>query len=125
MSENFAAQKLQNVTMDDLLTNPHSFGLPTFKEYCQLRERQFQIQREELIAAIDRGSNNLTKIKKHRYFIGGYECKTLEQVERLAIEMNVDIYSMRDDGSLPYRAESVDSGRELNGEIHIHFFGPT
>src|SRR6185437_3856001 len=104
---------------EEIYTNPNKFGMPTLHEYVKIRDEKMRKQRLALLESIDRGAHNLHKIKKYKFYIGNYQCSSLEQVERIAQEMGVDIYGM--DGTLPYKAEVVDNGG-LYGEIIVRFF---
>lgn len=69
--------------MDDILDNPHKYGLPTIQEFAANPQRWKQGV-EELFEVVDRGSTQLNRlIRKHEYVILGYKTDKLEEVQRI------------------------------------------
>jgi hypothetical protein len=78
--ERFAAVTDPN----EVLENPHYYGLPTFEEFAKNSEK-YVGREDDAFAQVDAGSKQLDRhVKKHIYEIEGYRCKTLEEVEQVA-----------------------------------------
>jgi hypothetical protein len=70
-------------SLDDMIDNPHKYGLPTIEEFSKNPEK-FRTGVESLFEVADKGSTNLNRlIRKHEYRIMGYKCKTLEEVQKI------------------------------------------
>lgn len=83
------------LTIEDLERDPHKFGLPTFEEFSKNPEKWRKVP-DELFALVDVGSTNGLKnlVVAHEYEVSGYKCKTLEEVERVALNEGMDIKMM-------------------------------
>jgi hypothetical protein len=110
--------------LDDLMANAEDIkeavklGAPTFEEYCKnpkWRERLYG-KPDQLFGAVDRGSENLQLyVQKHRYQLDGYECKSLEEVERVALSQGLDPWKLK------IQPELVDlGGRKC--DLLVRFF---
>lgn len=76
-------------TIEDLAENPNKYGMPTFEEFRKNKEK-WMGRADEEIAAIDKGDPMLKC--KQRYFIESYRVDSLEQAERIAIDMGYDLF---------------------------------
>ncbi len=77
-------------SIEELVENPSKYGMPTFDEFIK-NKRKYLGSKEEMLESIDRG-DPLTKLK-HRYYVEGYRVETLEQAERLALDMGFNLYN--------------------------------
>lgn len=97
--------KFKDAAFEDLVQNPNKFGLPTFEEFKNNREKWLG-KRDDSFDQVDKGSKNLSRmVKKQKYEIAGRKCKSLEEVERVAhCELGIDI------DKLDYRPELIPQG---------------
>ena len=78
-------------TLENILANPAAFGLPTFHEFAKDPDA-YSDSKNDRLGRVDRSSvifKNL--IEKQVYKIAGFEVKTLEEVDRIAREENIDL----------------------------------
>lgn len=78
-----------NVTIDDIAENPTKFGMPTLDEFTRNKEKWMGRDDDE-IAAIDRGDPVLGC--RQRYYIENYRVESLEQAERIARDMGLNLF---------------------------------
>ena len=106
---------------DEFFANPAKLGLPTFDEY----KRNPQYYREKMIgrdddnfATIDKADTRVKPlIRKQKYFLDGMECKSLEDVERIAKMEGTPINQLTWKPELiPHAGGSCD--------VHINFKSP-
>ena len=87
-------KKLGDANLEDVMEDPKSFGLPSFDEFVKNPETLLG-RDDERLQEVDRGSNNLNKVVRRQiYEIEGYRCKTLEEVERVAKNMGINLREM-------------------------------
>ena len=68
-----------------------SVGFPTFDEYRKNPEK-YTGRADASLAEVDRGSTNLNRlVRKHIYEIEGYKCNSLEEVEKVAASIGIDL----------------------------------
>ena len=68
--------------------------IPTFEEYKANRDR-FLGRDDDALAQIDAGSQALKKVvTKYIYEIEGYRCRSLEEVERVAISQGIPLHAL-------------------------------
>ena len=80
---------LQN--KNDLSDFGESVGMPSFDEYCKNQEKWLG-RDDDSLAEVERGSIQLDRcVKRHIYEIEGYRCKSLEEVERVAKSMGINL----------------------------------
>lgn len=86
------AEKLAEVKdIEEIMSDPTAYGLPTFEEFAKNSEKYLGRDDEKLGLA-DAGSRNLEKhVQRHIYEIEGYRCKTLEEVERIAKSQGIPL----------------------------------
>jgi len=113
---------MDNLTIDDIMQDPHKFGAPTFDEYCRDRDK-YQGRWDDTFSAIDQGSrlglqNHLTRMK---YEIDGIRCDSLEEVEKRAIDLGLDLSIAMTNGDLSFHPEVQDQGGQ-RCEIMVRFF---
>lgn len=90
----------------DLFINPNKYGVPTFEEFQKNPER-FRGRWDDKFAQVDAGSRMLDRVvKKHVYEVEGVRCRSLEECERVAAEMGIDLKSREYD----YRAMLIPQG---------------
>ena len=77
--------------LTEIEENPHAFGLPTFDEYSKRRDHyqeKFYGRADDVLSWADGGSKLLGRnVKRHIYEIEGYRCRTLEELQRVALSM--------------------------------------
>ena len=77
--------------LDDIYDDPTAFGLPTFDEFRRNSEKYLG-RDDDRLAEVSRGSTQLDKhVQKHIYEIEGYRCKSLEEVERIALSQGIQL----------------------------------
>ena len=87
-------KQLSEATFDDVMEDPKKFGLPTFDEFAKNPDTLFG-REDERLQEVERGSTNLNRVvKRYIYEIEGYRCKSLEEVERVARSMGIDLREM-------------------------------
>lgn len=92
MSEKLKA--LGESTFQEVMEDPKKFGLPTFDEFVKNPDTLFG-REDERLQEVERGSTNLNRVvKRYIYEIEGYRCKSLEEVERVARSMGIDLREM-------------------------------
>lgn len=81
-----------DITLDDIISNPKDFGAPTFEEFAKNPEK-WKFASEHVLNMVDVGSLGPLKkfIAKQTYEIAGYKCDSLEEVERIAKNEGYDI----------------------------------
>lgn len=95
---------LADLTADDILEDPKAFGMPTFEEFTKNREKYLG-RDEESLEQVDKGGINVRKVtQRHIYEIEGYRCKTLEEVQKVAGSMGIDLKK------LDYRPQFIPCG---------------
>lgn len=87
----------------EIFDDPTSFGMPTFDEFCRNRER-YMGRDDDRLAEVDRGSRTMDRAKRYVYELEGYRCRTLEEVERVALSQGI---ALRE---LDYRPEVQQAG---------------
>ena len=98
---------------DDLVKDPKKYGLPTFEEFCK-NPKAFRKNPEESFLHAETGSTIFYKNVKHRWFIDGFECKSLEEVERIARDQGYEI------SDLDLEPEIIPAGGG-KAEFHVKF----
>ena len=84
-------KQLADATFDDVMEDPTKFGLPTFDEFAKNPDLLFG-KEDERLAEVERGSTNLNRVvKRYVYEIEGYRCKSLQEVERVARSMGINL----------------------------------
>jgi hypothetical protein len=90
--------------IDDILEKPSRFGLPTFEEFKKNPEKYLG-RDDEALASVDEAGFMLKNIlKRVKFEIEGYRCKTLEEVERVAKNQGIPLKE------LDYYAQLVPQG---------------
>ena len=107
--------------IEEVMANPAALGLPTFEQFKrspQFYKEKFGIVKDDDFACVDKADAKFKPlIKKQRYFFDGFECKSLEEVERVANSNGVPI------DQLKWAPEIVPL---VGGkcEVHVHFKTP-
>lgn len=74
---------MQIESFDDLLKDPNKFGVPTFEQFRK-NPKLFRVDPEEAFICAENGSTIFKKDISYRFFLDSYECKNLEEVQRIA-----------------------------------------
>ena len=109
----------ESATTSDLMNNPEKFGAPTFEQF-KARRNHYKKNHNTSFGNIEKGgdiSNRFTK--KQIYELGGYRCKTLEEVERVALQMGLSLETLSD----KYQAQFIPLGGG-QAEVLVKFMTP-
>lgn len=96
--------------IQDLIDNPTRYGVPTFEEFIK-NKRKWMGSKDDVLASVDRGDHILKNTYRHKYFVEGYRVDSLEQAERIALDMGFNLY---DDFILDPQLKHDESGRLIN-----------
>ncbi len=99
----------ESATTHDLQNNPLKYGAPTLKNFIK-RLDYYRNGYEKTFGRVDKGGAIANKFTKKQIFeIEGYRCKTLEEVERVAGDMGLDLDALKYQGHcLPLGGGSAD-----------------
>lgn len=75
--------------LEELMSNPGRWGVPTLDEFTRNREK-YMGRPDDEIAAIDRGDRMLGC--RQRYYVEQYRVTSLEQAERIAMDMGLSLF---------------------------------
>jgi len=96
--------KFHGISTDDIAQNPHKYGAPTFEEFKRNREKYIG-RWDDGFSQIERGPDRFRKdLRKIHYEIEGVRCKTLEEVEKRAAEMGINLNTEK------YQPEMIPQG---------------
>lgn len=100
--------------ISDLVERPHDYGFFTFEEFVKNRDKIVGPGPEqEALACVEKGGTLFNRYtKRHVYEVGGYRCKTLEEVERVARAQGIPINH--------FKATIIDQGCG-KGDILVKF----
>lgn len=88
----------------EIFDNPEDFGMPSFDEFCKNREK-YMGREDDRLNEVERGSQTMrSNVARHVYELEGYRCKSLEEVERVAREMGINLRE------LDYRPQVQQAG---------------
>jgi hypothetical protein len=96
--------RLKEIKVNDIYENPKSFGMPTFEEFKKNPERWTGRSDASLAEVSEGGLEVKSKYRKQTYEIEGYRCKTLEEVERIALSQGIKLKE------LDYRPQMIPQG---------------
>lgn len=89
-----ATKKLSEATFHEIVENPKAYGMPTFDEFVKNPDL-LNGREDERLQEVERGSVNLNRVvKRYIYEIEGYRCRSLEEVERIARSMGLNLREM-------------------------------
>lgn len=114
-TNNKQLEKLATAEFNDIWDNPSDYGMPSFDE-CVKKPELLLGREDEVLAQADKGSVILKEVTKHKYYMEGYECQSLHEVERIARNMG---YNLRD---LDYVSELKwgSNGKYINEVRYFH-----
>jgi len=75
--------------LEDLAETPNKYGMPTFEQYVQNREK-YNGRYDEVITSVDNG-DKLTGCRQ-KYYVDNYRVESLEQAERIASDMGLNLH---------------------------------
>jgi len=101
-------------TIDQFLETPEQFGFCSFEDFRRNKEKWMGRPDDE-VAAIDRGDHILGC--KQKYIIEGYPVRSLEEAERVAREMGLNLFS--DCLFKPQVRHELGSRRHFYTEVNI------
>ena len=101
-----------DLTMEDLFANPNKYGVPTFEQFCANPDA-WRKSADEALEQVDIGSvlGLKNRVEKMTYEVAGYNCKTLEEAQRVALNEGWDLRKIE------YKPEIRDQG---GGKCIIH-----
>lgn len=108
-------ERLATSDVVDILEDPTSFGMPTFKQFCANPDK-WRRPADEILRSVDLGSTTLKSLRKHAYYFEAYPCKSLEEVERIAAAEGV----LAEQLQLKVGLETLGDGYKA----HCHFYRP-
>lgn len=85
----------QSADFDEIMSNPEKFGAPTFEQFKANRDKWLG-RWDDKFAEVDRGSRmpGLGRmIKKYKYQVEHYTCDSLEECEKVALSLGIDLQS--------------------------------
>lgn len=89
---------------NDIIKDPKKYGAPTFEEYCADPEK-WRGRADEVFSTIDNQKSILRdRFNKIIYKINGYECKTIEKVQSVAMDMGIEMHE------LDYKIQLIPQG---------------
>lgn len=107
-----------DTTIEDIMKEPSKYGMPTFSQFKNNRHKYLGRPDEKLSQA-DAGSQILGRyVKRQTYECMGYKCKTIEEVERVALQHGIEIKD------LVYHPELIPLGGNW-ADLHVRFFSKT
>ena len=84
-------KKFADATFEDVMRDPTAYGMPTFDEFAKNPETLLG-RDDDRLTEVERGSTNLNRVvKRYIYEIEGYRCKSLQEVERIAKSMGINL----------------------------------
>lgn len=99
-----AIERLREIDVNDILADPHQFGMPTFDEFKKNPEKWLG-RDDELLSSADVGCDRIKNVvKRHIYEIEGYRTRKLEEVERIAESQGIPLKQ------LDYRPQIIPLG---------------
>lgn len=112
--EILAFKRYQEVqAFKEVIENPRAFGCPTFEEFENARTK-YMGKSDDVLASAEHGSDLFRKfVRKQKYLIKGYEAKTTEEVERIALSEGMVIKD------LEYIPQMIDIGGG-KWDVHVH-----
>ncbi len=98
------AERFRDASYSDVVSNPSSFGAPTFDEFRKNREKYIG-RDDEALGQVDKLGDLTRKfVQKVIYEIEGYRCSTLEEVEKIASNQGIPLRE------LDYRPHVIPMG---------------
>jgi hypothetical protein len=84
-------KKFETADINEVLEDPTKFGMPSFDDFCKNQDK-YMGRDDDVFSETDRGCQQLGRVvKRHIYEIEGYRCKTLEEVERIALDKGIKL----------------------------------
>lgn len=83
------------LTLEDVMADPKRYGAPTFQEFCKNPDA-WRGKETFTLDSISNGSLVIQQlIKTMTYKIDGYKCRTLEEVEKIALNQGYDLRTLK------------------------------
>lgn len=83
------AEKLSEVSLDEIMSSPEEYGMPTFDQFRKNPDN-YRKRSDHTLEIVERGSQLIGgSIEKYEFWIYGYKCKTLHEVQRIAGNMGI------------------------------------
>jgi len=87
-------EALNSAAIEEVVQDPSKFGAPTFEQF-RANYVKYMGKEDDLFAKVERGSELLkTRIKKYKFEVFGYKCKTLEDAEKVIRDYGFKINEM-------------------------------
>lgn len=109
----------ESAATNDLMANPEKYGAPTFEQF-KARRDHYKKNHNTSFGNIERGGEIANRFtKKQIYEINGYRCKTLEEVEKVALSMGLNLQTLSNN----YQAQFLPLGGG-QAEVLVKFMTP-
>jgi len=97
--------------MKDIVEDPKKYGAPSFEDFCKDPDSYTKALDDVLAATDDSLKSHRQLLRRQKYFYEGYECRTLEEVEKCAL--NDGINTKEDLDCLPQWVDVVGGEFDL------------
>jgi len=85
---------------EEILQDPTKFGAPTFEEFSRCPEKYLG-RDDDALSSVDNVDSCLkNRMKKVRFEIEGFRCRTIEEVERVALANGIPVRELDYTGHL-------------------------
>lgn len=109
----------ESATTQDIMEQPEKFGAPTLEQFRKKRDF-YQKNHNSVFGRIDTGGKITNRFtKKQKFEIDGYRCNTLEEVERVARDMGLNLDAIAKE----YKAEFIPLGGG-QADVLVRFMSP-
>lgn len=79
-----------DLTMDELMSNPHKYGFCTLEEFSKNPDKWRQ-KKTEVLDAVDNSTQVFRQyVRKQIYEVCGYQTESVEELERIALNEGID-----------------------------------
>jgi hypothetical protein len=85
-------ENFRSADVNDLANNPEKYGVPSWSDYKKNPDKySLDIFNERVFAELDNGASGPLRsyIRTHIYYIKGYKCRTLTEVEKISCDYGI------------------------------------
>jgi hypothetical protein len=116
----------KNTTTEDMLADPHKFGLPTFQEFCSYPGK-WKRRNDESFQALDKGPSIFREaLKKIKFFVNGKSLKSIEELEKALGDHGHQMSDLRlgnpRESKVKFDMQIKPVGGGLEHEVHVNIF---
>ncbi len=112
------------LTIEDILQNPHKYGAPTFEEFQRNPGRWKKRNDDAMVTLTDGPERHRSELKAIKYFVNGLELSGENEVERALGDHGYgleDIDLTNRDSKLKKEITMVPIGGGLAHDVHVNF----